>query len=314
MLVIATHRECQLHDNGPEHPENARRLDAISDQLLMSGLEFSLSFFDAPLATVAQLTRAHDVDYVERVLSMDGRQDTLEIDPETLVSSRSVPAALRAAGAGVLGVDLIMKKEAGPVFCAVRPPGHHAERARGMGFCIFNNVAVAACHALSEYGIDRIAIADFDAHHGNGTQDIFANDRRVLVCSTFQDRLYPHSGEASDTGSLVNVPLAPGTGGSGFRQAVTEHWLPALAAFRPEFVLVSAGFDGHRLDDMSDLRLEEADFAWVTERLYEVARTYARGRLLSTLEGGYEPGALARSVVSHLKALLGNPAPAGVAP
>jgi acetoin utilization deacetylase AcuC-like enzyme len=166
----------------------------------------------------------------------------------------------------------------------------------------------------SEHGIERVAIADFDVHHGNGTEDIFANDRRVLLCSTFQDRLYPHSIAASDTGNLVNVPLAAGTGGAGFRQAVTEHWLPALTAFRPEFVLVSAGFDGHGLDDMSDLRLDESDFAWVTERLYEVARTHAGGRLLSTLEGGYEPGALARSVVSHLKALLGNAAAAGDTP
>jgi len=314
MLAIVTHRECQLHDNGPGHPENAGRLEAISDQLLMSGLEFSLSRFDAPRATIAQLTRAHDEDYVERVLSMDGRQDALEIDPETFVSGQTVPAALRAAGAGVLGVDLIMKKEAGPVFCAVRPPGHHAERARGMGFCIFNNIAVAACHALSEHGIDRVAIADFDAHHGNGTEDIFANDRRVLLCSTFQDRLYPHSIAACDTGNLVNVPLAAGTGGAGFRKAVIEHWLPALTAFRPEFVLVSAGFDGHGLDEMSDLRLDESDFAWVTERLYEVASTHAGGRLLSMLEGGYEPGALARSVVSHLKALLGNAAAAGGMP
>ena len=312
MLAVVTHRECQLHDNGPGHPENARRLEAVSDQLLMSGLEFSLSFFDAPLATVAQLTRAHGYKYAESVLSMAGREDTLEIDPETFVSAKTLPAALRAAGAGVLGVDLIMNGKAGPVFCAVRPPGHHAQRARGMGFCIFNNIAVAACHALSEYGIERIAVADFDAHHGNGTEDIFADDGRVLLCSTFQHPFYPHTGEASETGSLVNVPLAAGTGGAGFRQAVSEHWLPALAAFRPELVLVSAGFDGHGLDEMTDLRLDESDFAWVTERLYEVAKTHAGGRLLSMLEGGYEPGALARSVANHLKALLGNAAPAGV--
>ena len=304
MLAIITHPDCLLHDNGPDHPENAGRLNAINDQLIMSGLESTLRFHDAPRVSAQQLRLAHDPEYIEKVLSFEGRPDDWKIDPETVVSSDSVPAALRAAGAGILGVDLTMKGDEGPIFCPVRPPGHHAERRGGMGFCIFNNVAVAACHALSEHSIERLAIADFDAHHGNGTEDIFRNDPRVLLCSTFQHPFYPYTGEASDSPNLVNIPLAAGADGTAFRAAVTQHWLPALARFRPQFLLISAGFDGHSVDDMSGLELTDPDFTWVTEKLLDIARKHAHGRLVSMLEGGYEPGQLGRSVVSHLKALL----------
>lgn len=304
MLTIITHPDCALHDNGPDHPEKAGRLDAISDHLIMSGLDFSARFEDAPAATVAQLIRAHDPDYVDSVLSMAGCDGTFAIDDETSVSAKSVPAALRAAGAGILGVDLTMTGTGQRVFCNVRPPGHHAERAGGMGFSIFNNVAVAAYHALDEYGLDRVAIVDFDAHHGNGIENIFKDETRVLYCSTFQHPFYPFTGEPSNTETLVNAPLAAGTGRAAFREVITAQWLPALDRFRPQLLVVAAGFDGHGLDDMSNLELNEADFAWVTERLVEVANEHAAGRIVSILEGGYELGALARSVVQHLKAML----------
>ncbi|MBZ0122609.1 MAG: histone deacetylase family protein, partial [Roseovarius sp.] len=205
----------------------------------------------------------------------------------------------------VLGVDLIMRGEANPVFCAIRPPGHHATRNTAMGFCLFNNVAVAAAHALSEHGLSRVAILDFDVHHGNGTEDIFHSDDRVLFCSTFQHPFYPFTGHESDARNLVDVPLPAGTDGAAFRAAVAEHWLPALESFRPEFLFISAGFDAHILDDMSGLALSEDDYRWLTRELVAVAGAHAQGRILSMLEGGYEPGALARSVVAHVKALMG---------
>jgi acetoin utilization deacetylase AcuC-like enzyme len=226
------------------------------------------------------------------------------VDGDTVMSIGTLDAALRASGAGVFGVDLIMKKEANPVFCSVRPPGHHAEYAKAMGFCLFNNIAVAAAHALESYGIERVAIVDFDVHHGNGTEDIFKDDERVLFCSSFQHPFYPFTGHASDTKNLVDVPLSAATKGPEFREAITEHWLPALSDFKPQFIFISAGFDAHILDDMSSLQLSEADYGWITQELSAIADRHAEGRILSMLEGGYEPGALARSVISHLKALF----------
>ena len=304
MLAVISHTDCLLHDPGPDHPERAERLHAINDRIIASGLDFVVRHYDAPLVKREQLERVHDPAYVARIYAAATQELPVQIDGDTVMAEGTMAAARRAAGAGVLGVDLVMSGKTGPVFCAIRPPGHHAEHDRAMGFCLFNNIAVAAAHVLSEYGLERIAIADFDVHHGNGTEDIFRHDPRVLFCSSFQHPFYPYSGHASDTRNLVAVPLPAGTDGARFREAVVEHWLPALEAFRPQFLFVSAGFDGHVLDDMSGWTLMEADYGWITEQLVAIAKTYAEGRIVSMLEGGYELGALGRSVVSHLKALL----------
>ena len=305
MLGYITHPDCWLHDAGPLHPDTPERLDAIGNQLIMSGLDFVLIHHDAPMANRTDLARVHDRDYVERIFASAPSTGSVVIDGDTLMSPGTLDAALRAAGAGILGVDLIMKGRANPVFCAVRPPGHHAERDRAMGFCLFNNVAVAAAHAMEAYGLKRVAIVDFDVHHGNGTEDIFRDEDRVLFCSSFQHPFYPFTGHESDTQNLVGVPLPAGTGGEAFRAAIEQHWLPALEAFRPEFLFVSAGFDAHALDDMSSLALTEADYAWLTGQLMGIAAKHCGGRMLSMLEGGYETNALGRSVASHLNALLG---------
>lgn len=304
MLAIISHIDCLDHDPGPLHPETAERLDAINNQIIMSGLDFVVQRFDAPLVTRAQLERVHDADYLDRVFAMAPTTVPVQIDGDTVLSPGTLKAAQRAAGAGVLGVDLVMGGQAGPVFCAVRPPGHHAEHDRAMGFCLFNNIAVAAAHAMDAHGLTRVAIVDFDVHHGNGTENIFRSDPRVLFCSSFQHPFYPFSGHGSDTRNLVDVPLKGGTDGPEFRKAVTEHWFPALDRFKPEFLFISAGFDGHWQDDMGGLNLSEADYGWLSAELLAIARTHCDGRIVSMLEGGYELGALGRSTVAHLKAFL----------
>ncbi|WP_112322940.1 histone deacetylase family protein [Oceanibium sediminis] len=305
MLRYISHPECRLHDAGPMHPETAERLDAINDQLIMSGLDFVLLHSDAPYVTREQLLRVHDADYLDRIFATSPAEGYVTIDGDTVMSPGTLAAARRAAGAGVLGVDMIMAGEAGPVFCGVRPPGHHAERDKAMGFCLFNNIAVAAAHALAAHGLGRVAIVDFDVHHGNGTEGIFAADGRVMVSSIFQHPFYPFSGDSPEADHIVPLPLPAGTGSADFRKAVEDICLPALDAFAPDFLFISAGFDGHVLDDMSALALTEADYGWITQRLVEIADRHAAGRILSMLEGGYDPGALARSVVAHLKALMG---------
>lgn len=304
MLGYITHSDCLDHDTGDLHPDTGERLDAISNQLIMSGLDYVLLRHDAPKATREQLLRVHTPAHVDRVFEMAPRDHSVEIDGDTVMSPGTLDAALRAAGAGVLGVDLVMSGAANAVFCGVRPPGHHAERNRAMGFCLFNNIAVAAAHALEVHGLSRVAIVDFDVHHGNGTEDIFRDEPRLLFCSSFQHPFYPFTGHASDAPNLVDVPLAAGTSGPEFRAQVAEHWFPALNAFRPELLLISAGFDAHVLDDMSSLSLVEADYGWITTELVGIARAHGGGRIVSMLEGGYEPGSLARSAVAHMKALM----------
>ncbi len=304
MLGLISHPECRDHDPGPIHPDRPERLDAIQNQIISSGLEFVVQQYDAPLANRDALTAVHDADYVARIFEMAPTEGEVLIDGDTVMNPHSLSAARRAAGAGIMAVDLTMRGEACPVFCAVRPPGHHAERDRAMGFCLFNNVAVAAAHALNAHGLERVAILDFDVHHGNGTEDIFQDDSRVLFCSSFQHPFYPGTGHASDAANLVDVPLSAGVKGAEYRAAITEHWLPALEAFRPELIVISAGFDAHILDDMSGLSLTEQDYAWLTEKIVDIAQRHADGRIVSMLEGGYEPGALARSVVAHLKAMI----------
>ncbi len=303
-VALITHPDCALHDMGQYHPECPARLHAISDQLIASGLDISLYHHDAPLASREQLCRVHAPDYVEQIFAAAPKQGMVAIDPDTSMNPHTLSAALRAAGAGILAVDLIMENRVNSAFCSVRPPGHHAERDRAMGFCFFDNIAVAAAHAMAMYHLERVAIVDFDVHHGNGTEDIFRDDPRVLLCSTFQYPLYPGTGIGTDSEHIVNVPLPPASGGPAFRAAVSEHWLPALQAHRPQLVLFSAGFDAHVEDPLAGLSLTEDDYAWVTREVRNVARQWGQDRIVSMLEGGYALSALGRSVVAHIKALL----------
>ena len=290
---------------GAGHPESPDRLQAIGDQLLASGLGNCLLHVDAPLASRGQLERVHDPRYVNAIERASPRHGSIHLDPDTAMNPHTLNAALRAAGAAVRATDMVIGGEAENAFCSVRPPGHHAERARAMGFCIFNNVAVAAAHALEHHQLARVAIADFDVHHGNGTENIFCDDARVLMVSTFQHPFYPYSGIAGRSERMVNIPLAAGSGGRAFREAVVTHWLPAIERFEPEMVFISAGFDAHRDDDMAMLQLVDADYVWVTQQMRTLADRYARGRIVSLLEGGYELHALGRCVVAHLRVLSG---------
>ncbi|MGD9951473.1 MAG: histone deacetylase family protein [Burkholderiales bacterium] len=304
-VAFITHADCLRHDMGAWHPERPERLTAIEDQLIASGIGQYLERHDAPLATDEQLARVHPLDYVRAIRDAAPQEGTVHLDPDTAMNPYSLQAALRAAGAAVLATDLVMQGEAEAAFCSVRPPGHHACRARPMGFCIFNNVAVAARHALEAHGLARVAIIDFDVHHGNGTEEIFASDPRVLMASTFQHPFYPYSGTDGPSPNMVNVPLRAGAGSKQFRAAVSEAWLPALEAFQPQLVLFSAGFDAHAEDDMAMLSLTDQDYAWVTREVKAVADRHTGGRVVSMLEGGYALSALGRSVVQHIRVLAG---------
>jgi len=290
---------------GAHHPEQPARLSAIADQLIASGVAEHLQRYDAPLATDEQLTRVHPREYVRAIREVAPREGTVHLDPDTAMNPYTLQAALRAAGAAVLATDLVLKGEASSAFCPVRPPGHHACRARAMGFCIFNNVAVAARHAIAQHGLERVAIIDFDVHHGNGTEDIFADDEHVLMASIFQHPFYPYSGTEDPARNMHNVPLRAGSSGKELRSAVQDVWLPALEEFSPELVIFSAGFDAHLEDDMAMLRFTDTDYRWVTEQMAEVARRHAKGRMVSLLEGGYALGALGRSAVQHVRVLAG---------
>jgi len=290
---------------GAQHPEQPARLTAIDDQLIASGIGQHLHRYEAPLATDEQLARVHPLKYVRAIHEIAPSEGTVHLDPDTAMNPWTLKAALRAAGAAVLATDLVMKGEVQTAFCPVRPPGHHACRTRSMGFCIFNNVAVGARHAIEAHGLERVAIIDFDVHHGNGTEDIFENDEHVLMASIFQHPFYPYSGTEDPAPNMVNVPLAAGSGSREFRAAVTKAWLPALEEFRPQMVFFSAGFDAHAEDDMAMLRFTDADYGWVTEQVAGIARRYADGRIVSMLEGGYALGALGRSAVQHIRVLAG---------
>jgi acetoin utilization deacetylase AcuC-like enzyme len=297
---------------GRGHPECPERLDAIEDRLLASGVADALERREAPLASTAELELAHTRMHVASIRGLAqeviadeeaGGVGHLHIDPDTSMNRYSLDASLRAAGACVAATDAVMAGELENAFCAVRPPGHHACRARAMGFCIFNSVAVAALHALERHGLKRVAVIDFDVHHGNGTEDILAGDDRVLMCSIFQHPFYPYSGSDSTAGNMVNVPLPAYTKGNVIRQVVEEIWLPRLEAFKPEMIFISAGFDAHRDDDLGQLGMVEDDYKWITQQLKGVAKRHAKGRIVSSLEGGYNLGALGRSVEAHLRAL-----------
>ena len=304
--LLLTHPACLDHDTGYGHPEQADRLRAIEGALgaeAFSGLKRE----EAPLADLAAIERLHPKAYVEAVQAAIPKELHNWLDPDTVVSPGSWEAALRAAGAVLHAVDQVAGGPANNAFCAVRPPGHHAEPSRAMGFCLFNSVAVAALHARAAHGAERIAVIDFDVHHGNGTQAAFWNDKDLFYGSTHQMPLFPGTGARDETGvgNICNAPLSPGDDGREFQAAFEARILPALDAFAPDFVLVSAGFDAHLRDPLAQLRLREADFAWVTEQLLATAAKHSGGRLVSTLEGGYDLEALASSAAIHVKTLMG---------
>ena len=302
-----SHPECRLHDMGAGHPECPQRLDAISDQLIASGVDMALAHRDAPLATIEQLQRAHTAHYVTQLKDfleqLEASGETRHLDPDTVAGPHTWRAALRSAGAAIAATEAVIRGEVVNAFCAVRPPGHHATRDETMGFCFFNNIAIAARHALDVMGLERVAIVDFDVHHGNGTEDIIAGDERVLMCSFFQHPLYPNSGAVPKGTNMVNVPIPPYTRGMEVREIIDMMWLPRLEEFRPQMLFISAGFDAHREDDLGQLGLVESDYEWITWRIKDIAARHAQGRIVSVLEGGYALSALARSVVAHVKVL-----------
>lgn len=313
-LRIYTHPACLQHDTGAGHPESPARLRAVLEAL--DDCRFAdIARSEAPRASNKQLLRVHDVQYLARIFGeapgIEAREivspsDILRLDPDTVMSPGSLQAALRAAGAVCKAIDDIMDGMTRRAFCAVRPPGHHATRDTAMGFCIFNNVAVAATHALEQHGLERVAIIDFDVHHGNGTQDIFWNEPRVEYLSSHQMPLYPGTGSRNErgVGNIVNAPLPPGADSHEFRAAWDEILLPALDAHRPQLLLISAGFDAHRNDPLAQLQLDTGDYAWITQRLCALADTHAQGRVVSVLEGGYDLMALRECTAAHVSSMM----------
>ena len=307
-----THPDCWKHEMGAGHPECPERLDAIENQLLVSGVRDALERREAPPAPVSDIELAHDRMHVAALRGLtDGLREEIQaggpshaqIDPDTSMNVHTWDASLSAAGAAIAATDAVMAGEMENAFCAIRPPGHHACRNQAMGFCFFNNVAVAARYALERHGLKRVAIVDFDVHHGNGTEHIVAGDQRILMVSFFQHPFYPQGGSRSNASNLVNLPVPAYTKGPQVRELIEAHWLPRLEAYKPEMVFISAGFDAHRADDMGQMGLVEADYAWITLRIKDVAQRHAQGRIVSCLEGGYNLDALALSVEAHIRVL-----------
>jgi len=304
--ALFTHSACLAHDNGPSHPESPQRLRAVLSELGKADYAALISF-EAPQATVEQIACVHDRAYIEEILTSVPRAGHVQLEPDTSLSPGSGEAALRAAGAVIAAVDEVMSGKIKNAFCAVRPPGHHAERATVMGFCLFNNIAIGAAHALAVHGLKKIAIVDFDVHHGNGTDEWAKLYPETLFFSSHQFPLWPGSGRAEDRGprgNIVNLPLAPGTGSAEFRHVMESGVLPKLTQFRPEFIFISAGFDAHKDDPLANLRLDESDYEWITRELCKLATQSCQGRVVSSLEGGYDLAALAKSAGAHVKALM----------
>ena len=302
--AIYSHPDCRRHEMGEWHPESPARLQAIEDQFILARLGDYLERREAPLAELPIIGRNHTPEAIALVHDhIPAEGSYYPIDGDTLLNAHSWKAALRAAGAAVAATDAVIAGDISSAFCAVRPPGHHARPTTPMGFCLFNNVAIAARHAMESHGLERVAIVDFDVHHGNGTAETFAHDPRVLMASFYQYPFYPYCEPEACTATCVNIPVPAYSKGDVIRQLVTEHWLPALHAHRPDMIFISAGFDAHREDDLGGLGLVEADYAWMTQQIMAVAKQHAQGRIVSCLEGGYNLSALGRSVAAHVKVL-----------
>lgn len=302
-----THADCARHEMGSWHPESPARLQAIEDQLIASRISNLLDHREAPVAQLSDLARVHSLDAISRIRencpNVDADERYFPLDADTTLNPYTWRAALRAAGAAIAATDAVIDGEIENAFCSIRPPGHHATPIEAMGFCMFNNVAIAAKHALEVRGLQRVAVVDFDVHHGNGTEESFRNDPRVLMVSFFQHPFYPYLGTEYPASNMVNLPMPAHSGGEVVRKVVLEKWLPALHQQRPEMIFISAGFDAHREDEMGQMGLVEADYAWITQQIKDVAKLYAQDRIVSCLEGGYHLSSLARSVVAHIKVL-----------
>ncbi|MGA0569179.1 histone deacetylase family protein [Variovorax sp. VNK109] len=307
-----SHPDCRRHEMGPGHPECPERLDVIDDRLLLTGVADALDQREAPSASVADLELAHTRMHVAALRGLGdqlvedmqaGGRPYVQIDPDTALNPYTWSAALHAAGAAVAATDAVMAGEMENAFCAVRPPGHHAGRAQAMGFCFFNNVAVAALHALERHGLSRVAVVDFDVHHGNGTENILGGDDRILMVGFYQHPFYPNIVLPHPSPNMLNFQVPAYTRGDAIREQIESLWIPRLEAFEPEMIFISAGFDAHRDDDLGQLGLTEQDYVWITSRIKDVARRFSKGRIVSCLEGGYNLDALARSVEAHVRVL-----------
>jgi acetoin utilization deacetylase AcuC-like enzyme len=303
--AFISHPDTLLHVMDGYHPESPARISAIKEQLARTKTLERLQIHEAPLATDEQLTRVHSPAYVKRIREIAPPAGIVRLDPDTAMGPMTLSAALHAAGATVLATDLVMTGKAQNAFCCIRPPGHHAGVANAAGFCIFNNVAVGVAHAIAKHGIKRVAIIDFDVHHGDGTENIYRDNPNVMLCSTFQHPFYPYRGADTRTERMINVPLPAMTDGKSFRTAIENEFAPALEKFKPQLVFVSAGFDAHALDPLAELRLVREDYVWITEFIKDIARKPAQGRIVSSLEGGYDLPSLADSASAHVRTLAG---------
>lgn len=302
--VLISHNDCIGHEISEGHPECPQRIDVIRDQLMKQDIYDYLQHRDAPLATREQIMLAHSEAYVDLIHRKAPSQGIVQLDADTAMNKYSLDASLRAAGAGILAVDMVCAGEASNAFCLTRPPGHHAERIQAMGFCFFGNIAIAARHAIQQHGLERVAILDFDVHHGNGTEDIVDGDPNILFCSSFQYPFYPGNYRESVEDQRVNVPLVSGSTSADFRHAITSNWIPALEKFKPQMVFVSAGFDAHAEDPLANLSLLDDDFVWITRQIMDIAERHAEGRIVSMLEGGYALPALSRCATAHVRGLM----------
>lgn len=303
-IALIMHDVCAKHEMSPGHPECPQRLAAVSDQLKARQLYDLMTHIEAPTVDLSHLVRAHGQEYVDNVVASSPSEGVIQLDADTAMNAFSLEAGLRAAGAGILATDEVASGKQNAAFCAVRPPGHHAEKNRAMGFCLFGSIAAAALYATDVLGMDRVAVVDFDVHHGNGTEDIVHDNPKILFCSSFQHPFYPGYYRPSVKGQLENVPLAAGTASADFRDAITARWLPALEAYQPQMLFISAGFDAHHDDPLAGLSLVDEDFAWITTQLVDIADRHCGGKIVSMLEGGYSLSALGRSAAEHAKVLM----------
>lgn len=303
--LLIHHPDCVLHEISPGHPECPARIDVILDQLKKQDLYDHCLHADAPIAEREVLSLAHDPAHIENVFASAPDIGSVQLDADTAMNPHTLTAALRAVGAGILATDSVIEGRANNAFCLTRPPGHHAEIDKAMGFCFFGNVAIAARHAIQQHSLERVAIVDFDVHHGNGTEDIVDGDAKILFCSSFEHPLYPGGFRDNVANQRVNVPLPSGCKGPEFRSAITETWFPALEAFKPELIIISAGFDAHAEDPLAGMLLTDMDYLWITQQIREIAERHANGRIVSMLEGGYALPALSRSASNHVRVLMG---------